>query len=84
MGFSFVVIIGLESEVALMNPMQIMSMLNQFRQNPMSMLAQKYNLPPNMTNPQEIINHLLNTNQINQQQIDQAKQMSKQFFGTTK
>lgn len=67
-----------------MNPMQIMSMLNQFRQNPMSMLAQKYNLPPNMNNPQDIINHLLNSGQINQNQVDQAKQMSKQFFGTTK
>ena len=64
-----------------MNPMQIMSMLSQFKQNPMSILSQRFNLPQNMNNPQDIINHLLNSGQINQQQIDQAKQMKNQFFG---
>ena len=63
-----------------MNPMQIMSMLNQFKQNPMSMLAQKFNLPANMNNPQDIINHLLKSGQINQNQIDQAKQMQNMFM----
>jgi len=64
-----------------MNPMQIMSMLNQFKQNPLSILSQRFNLPQNMNNPQEILNHLLNSGQINQNQIDQAKQMRSQFFG---
>ena len=64
-----------------MNPMQIMSMLSQFKQNPMSILSQRFNLPQNMNNPQDIINHLLNTKQINQQTIDQATQMKNQFFG---
>ena len=63
------------------NPMQILAMLNQFRQNPMQMLAQRFNLPQNVNDPQEILNHLLNSGQINQQQIDQATQMKKQFFG---
>ena len=64
-----------------MNPMQIMNMLNQFRQNPMAMLAQKFNLPANMNNPQDIINHLLNSGQINQNQVNQAEQLKRQFFG---
>ena len=64
-----------------MNPMQIMSMLSQFKQNPMSILSQRFNLPQNMSNPQDILNHLLNSGQINQSQIDQATQMKNQFFG---
>ena len=64
-----------------MNPMQIMSMLTQFKQNPLSILSQRFNLPQNMNNPQEILNHLLNSGQINQNQIDQANQMKQQFFG---
>ena len=64
-----------------MNPMQIMSMLNQFKQNPMSILSQRFNLPQNMNNPQEIINHLINSGQINKNVVDQATQMKNQFFG---
>lgn len=64
-----------------MNPMQIMAMLNQFKQNPMAILAQRFNLPQNINNPQDIINHLLSSGQINQNTVDQATQMKKQFFG---
>ena len=64
-----------------MNPMQIMSMLSQFKKNPMSILSQRFNLPQNMSNPQDILNHLLNSGQINQGMIDQATQMKNQFFG---
>lgn len=62
-----------------MNPIQIMSMLNQFKQNPLSILLQRFNLPQNMNNPQEILNHLLNSGQINQNMVDQAKQMQYQL-----
>lgn len=31
-----------------MNPMQIMSMLSQFKKNPMSILSQRFNLPQNI------------------------------------
>ena len=64
-----------------MNPMQIMSMLSQFKQNPMSILSQRFNLPQNLNNPQDILNHLLSSGQINQQTVDQATQMKNQFFG---
>lgn len=57
------------------NPMQIMQMYQQFRQNPMAMLSQKFNIPQNINNPQDIIQHLLNTNQVSQAQVNQAVQM---------
>lgn len=61
---------------------QMMNMLNQFRQNPMQILSKRFNLPQNLpNNPQEIIQHLLNTGQISQGQVNNAMQMKKQFFG---
>ena len=64
---------------------QMLTMIQQFRQNPMQLLAKRFNLPANLSsNPQDIIQHLLNTNQISQNQVNQAMQMRKQFFGTTK
>lgn len=63
------------------NPMQLMQMVQQFKANPMQMLAQmKFNVPQNMSaDPQAILNHLLQTGQVNQQQINQAYQMMGQF-----
>ncbi len=61
--------------------MQILQMLNQFRQNPMQLLAQRgINIPQNITNdPQAIIQYMLNNGMVNQQQVNQAMQMVKQF-----
>lgn len=53
----------------------ILSMISQFRQNPMQMLMQKYKIPQNMNNPQEIIQHLLNSGQVTQDQVNKAMQM---------
>ena len=63
-----------------MNPMQIFSMLQQLRQNPAQLLAQKFNVPSNLNNPQDIIQHLLNSGQINQDQVNQAMQMQNDTF----
>ena len=60
---------------------QMMNMLNQLRQNPMQMLSKRFNLPQNLpNNPQDIIQHLLNTGQINQSQVNNAMQMRKMFM----
>lgn len=59
----------------MINPMQLMQMLPQFRQNPMGMLTRRYNIPQNLNNPQEIIQHLLNSGQISQEQVNNAMQM---------
>lgn len=52
-----------------------MQMYQQFRQNPMAMLSQKYNIPQNLNDPNEIIQHLLNTGQVSQLQVNQAMSM---------
>jgi len=67
-------------ENSMFNP-QMLQMINQFKQNPMSMLLQRYNLPQNMNDPNEILKHLVETGQVSQQQIDQAKQMGESFKG---
>ena len=58
------------------NPVQLMQALQQFKANPMQMLLQrKLNVPQGMMNdPSAIINHLLQTGQISQNQINQAYQ----------
>lgn len=38
-----------------------MSALNQLKQNPAQILGMKYNIPQGMTNPEEILQHLLTT-----------------------
>lgn len=53
----------------------MLSMIAQFRQNPMSVLSQRYNIPPNLTDPNEILQHLLNTQQVSQDQVNRVMQM---------
>lgn len=57
--------------------MNIFQMLGQLKQNPMAMLSKKYKLPQNMNfnNPNELIQYLLNTGQVNQEQVNRAMQM---------
>ena len=69
------------------NFINLMRMYQQLRQNPMQLLAQKYNIPQNMGDPQEIIQYLLNSGQITQAQLNQAMQMRndpqfQKFFNT--
>lgn len=62
------------------NPMNILNMLPQLKQNPIALLQKVgLNIPANMTNPQQMIQHLMNSGQITQQQYDNACQMAKQF-----
>ena len=51
------------------------TMLNQFKQNPMAMLNKRFNIPQNMNDPDQIIQHLLNTKQISQEQVNRVMQM---------
>lgn len=55
----------------------ILQAYQQFRSNPMQMLIQKYNIPQNINanNPNDIIQHLLNTGQVSQQQINALQGM---------
>lgn len=60
------------------NPLQ---MLQQFKANPMQFILQRnMNVPQNIAgDPNAILNHLLKTGQITQQQINNAYQMMGQF-----
>lgn len=51
------------------------TMLNQFKQNPMAMLNKRFNIPQDMNDPDQIIQHLLNTKQISQEQVNRVMQM---------
>ena len=50
----------------------MMSMLSQIKSNPMSILSKKFNIPQNLNNPNDIIQHLMNTGQIDQSMYNKA------------
>lgn len=53
----------------------IFSIVNQFKQNPLAVLSQRFNIPQNMNDPNQILQHLLNTNQVSQGQVNRVMQM---------
>lgn len=60
-----------------MNPLQMMNMVNQLKSNPMSILGQ-FGVPQNISNdPQAIIQNLMNSGKISQQQYNNAMQMAR-------
>ena len=65
-----------------MMPNQLLQILQQFKSNPMQFLMQRrFNLPQGMSmnDPNEILNHLIQTGQISQQQINSAYQAMQRF-----
>ena len=57
-------------------PMSPMQRLQALKQNPSSVLQQAgFNIPQGMNNPQQIIQHLLQTGQVPQTRSQQAMQM---------
>lgn len=59
------------------NPMQL---LQQLRQNPAQVLRQAgMNVPANITDPNAIIQHLMNSGQVTQESYNQARQMAARF-----
>ena len=60
-----------------MNPMQ---MLQQLRSNPMQFIQRAgFRVPQNITDPNAIIQHLMQTGQISQERYNQAFQMAQQL-----
>ena len=58
----------------------MMQMLTQLKSNPMALLQKAgFNVPANVSGPQAIIQHLTQTGQINQAQLNQAQQMAQMF-----
>lgn len=53
----------------------LFTMLSQLKQNPVAMLSTKFNIPQNMNDPNEILQHLLTTGQVSQDQVNKIMQM---------
>ena len=55
----------------------IFSMYQQLRQNPMQILSRRFNIPSNVNinDPNSIIQHLINSGQVSQQQVNQMMTM---------
>ena len=52
------------------------AMFQQFKQNPLEYLVRaKLNIPQGMTNPEQIVNHLLHTGQVPRQIMPQVQAM---------
>lgn len=54
------------------NFMSLIQAYNQLKQSPMRILTKRFNIPNsvNINDPNAIIQHLLNTNQVSQQQVN--------------
>jgi len=67
------------------NPLSnMMGMLGQLKQNPMALLSKAgFNIPTNLNSPQQILQYLTQSGQINQSQLNQAQQMA-QMIGNMK
>lgn len=62
------------------NPAQMMQMLQQLKGNPAQFLGRYgVQVPQGMTNPQAIVQQMLNSGRVTQQQFDQARQMAAQI-----
>lgn len=53
----------------------IMSMYQQMKNNPAQLLSQRFNIPQNIdvSDPNNIIQHLLSTGQVSENQLNQAR-----------
>lgn len=64
----------------LMGGMPNAALLSQLKSNPIAMLQKAgFNVPSDISSPQAIIQHLMNTGQVSQQQLSQAQQMAQMF-----
>lgn len=59
----------------MLNPNQLFTMYQQIRSNPIGLLSQRYSIPQDMNDPNDILQHLLNSGQVSQQQINNVMSM---------
>lgn len=62
----------------------MINMLTQLKNNPVGLLSQKYNLPQGMNNPNDILQHLLNTGQVKQEQVNALMSNAQQLSNLLK
>lgn len=59
---------------------QMLGMLQQLKSNPLQFLMQRrMNIPQGVNDPQAILNHLVQTGQVSQEQVNRAYQMAQRF-----
>jgi len=59
---------------------EIFQMVNQIKTNPVQFLMQrKFNIPADLKDPNAILNHLLQTGQVNQDAVNRAYQMAQRY-----
>lgn len=63
------------------NTLNMMQIFQSFKANPMPFfMSRKFNVPQSMANdPNAILNHLLQTGQVNQEAVNRAYQMAQRF-----
>lgn len=59
----------------------MLGMLQQLQSNPMAVLSKRFNIPQgvDITDPNSIIQHLMNTGQVSQQAYNNARNMAMNF-----
>ena len=60
---------------AVNNINDIMNLYQQMQSNPMALLSRRFSIPQGMNDPNQIIQHLLSTNQVSQAQVNSAMNM---------
>lgn len=59
----------------------LFQMYQQMMRNPVAFLSQKFNIPQNITDPNAILQHLLDSGQVSQEQVNQVMNMRKKIMG---
>ena len=57
------------------NMNDLMNMYQQMRGDPISFLGRRFNIPQDMKTPDDILQHLLNSGQVTQTQVNRAMNM---------
>lgn len=55
-------------------------MYQQMMANPVQFLSRKFNIPQNMNDPNAIVQHLLNSGQVTQDQVNRVMSMKRYFM----
>lgn len=66
----------------MINPQMILQMLPQLQNNPVGMAMQSgFNIPQgqNFNGPQQLVNYLINSGQVNQNTLNQAQSIAQQM-----
>ena len=58
---------------------RLLQFIQQYKNNPLEAVSKGFNLPDGMTDPNEILKHLLESGQVSQKQVDNI-QSYKQYF----